>query len=166
MYGYIYLTTNLINNKQYIGKHKSDIFDPTYKGSGKYLKLAFQKHGKDNFKVELLEECNDLTELNEKEIYWISKYNAVNSKQFYNVSKGGDNGIILNQILINNGNISKYIPKTKLNFYLTNGWVKGLKPGRSSSPKSFESRVKMSITMTGKKHDGNWNINQKQSKKL
>lgn len=37
MYGYIYLTTNLLNNRMYIGKHKSDIYDKSYYGSGKIL---------------------------------------------------------------------------------------------------------------------------------
>ena len=35
MYGYIYITTNLINGMKYIGKHKASMFDPAYKGSGK-----------------------------------------------------------------------------------------------------------------------------------
>lgn len=30
MFGYIYETTNLINNKKYIGKHKSNKFDKNY----------------------------------------------------------------------------------------------------------------------------------------
>ncbi len=48
MYGYIYLTTNLINKKKYVGQHKSSKFDERYKGSGKLIKKAFKKYGKEN----------------------------------------------------------------------------------------------------------------------
>lgn len=32
VYGYIYITTNLINNRVYIGQHKGDKLDPKYIG--------------------------------------------------------------------------------------------------------------------------------------
>ena len=89
MYGYIYLTTNLINNRKYIGKHKSSHFDESYKGSGKILKQAFEKYGWENFKVELLEECNNEDDLNQSEIKWIAKFDATHSKEFYNIAYGG-----------------------------------------------------------------------------
>lgn len=69
MYGYIYKTTNLINNKIYIGKHKSEIFDIKYKGSGQILKSAFIKYGKNNFSCSVIDYANSLEELNKKEIY-------------------------------------------------------------------------------------------------
>ena len=43
MYGYIYKTTNTVNNKIYIGQKKSEIFlKESYLGSGKYLKNAIK----------------------------------------------------------------------------------------------------------------------------
>lgn len=45
MYGYIYLTTNLINGKKYIGKHKSLTFDDSYFGSGKNSSTSYIKRG-------------------------------------------------------------------------------------------------------------------------
>lgn len=45
MYGYVYQTINLINGKKYIGKHKSNVFDESYKGSGVYLSRAIKKYG-------------------------------------------------------------------------------------------------------------------------
>jgi hypothetical protein len=53
--GYIYITTNLINNKKYIGQHKSKSFDLNYLGSGKLIVEAIKKYGKDNFKTEVIE---------------------------------------------------------------------------------------------------------------
>ena len=43
MYGYIYLTTNLINGKKYIGQHRSKEFDKSYFGSGVVLLKALEK---------------------------------------------------------------------------------------------------------------------------
>ena len=89
MCGYIYLTTNLINNKKYIGQHKSEEFDSSYLGSGVTLQKALNKYGKENFKCELLKECYTIEELNEAEIYYIEQYNAVDSDDFYNIARGG-----------------------------------------------------------------------------
>lgn len=93
MYGYIYLTTNLIDGKKYIGRHKSGSFDPNYKGSGKALWNAINKYGWDNFKVELLEECESHEQLCDREITIIEMYNAVASENFYNITPGGDGGV-------------------------------------------------------------------------
>lgn len=90
MYGYIYLTTNLINGKKYVGKHKSSYFNPEYKGSGKVLWKAIKKYDWDNFKVELLKECNSLEELNQSEIEEISLRNAIVSEEYYNLKGGGE----------------------------------------------------------------------------
>lgn len=92
MFGYVYITENLINNKKYIGKKRSSIFVSNYKGSGKIIKSAFCKYGFDNFKVTVIEECDTQDELNSREIYWISYYNADKDPNFYNISKGGDGG--------------------------------------------------------------------------
>lgn len=92
MYGYIYMTTNLTNNKKYIGKHKSDILDEKYLGSGKVLHYAINKYGKKSFKCEILEWCETLSELNEREKYWISFYKAIIDHKFYNILPGGDGG--------------------------------------------------------------------------
>ena len=89
MYGYIYLTTNLINNKKYIGQHKATKFSESYKGSGSCITRAFKKYGKQNFNTIILEECNSLESLNARESYWIKYYNAVASAEYYNILPGG-----------------------------------------------------------------------------
>lgn len=88
MYGYIYKTVNLINNKVYIGQHKSSTFEPhKYLGSGTLLHKAILKYGEENFKNELIEWCNSKNEMNEREIFWISEL-----RPDYNLTKGGDGG--------------------------------------------------------------------------
>ena len=52
----IYKTTNLVNGKIYIGKDKNN--NPSYLGSGKILKLAIKKYGKENFTKETIEKSH------------------------------------------------------------------------------------------------------------
>ena len=89
MYGYIYETINLINRKKYIGQHKANKFDKNYYGSGKILKQVLLREGKENFEVRLIEKCNNQEELNNKEIYWIKYYNAIENNNYYNIGAGG-----------------------------------------------------------------------------
>jgi len=84
----IYKTTNLKNGKFYIGKDAKN--KKSYLGSGKVLKQAIEKYGKENFKKEILEYCTDLEHLDEREIYWIDKLNAV--EEGYNLTEGGTGG--------------------------------------------------------------------------
>lgn len=83
----VYKVTNLINNKIYIGQ--SVYNNSKYYGSGKYLKFAIKKYGKENFIKEVVEEC-DSSNLNEREKYWINYYDSI--KNGYNISKGGQKG--------------------------------------------------------------------------
>ena len=90
MIGYIYKTTNLINNKIYVGQKKASKFlGNKYLGSGKILKLAIEKYGKEAFIVELLDSATSLDELGQKEQFWIEKLDAQNIEVGYNRSPGG-----------------------------------------------------------------------------
>ena len=84
----IYKTVNLINGKFYIGKDSNNY--PNYLGGGKLIKLAIKKYGKNNFKKETIEECDSLDELNKREIFWIDKLNAKDSRMGYNILDGGE----------------------------------------------------------------------------
>jgi hypothetical protein len=102
----VYKITNVVNGKIYIGK--DTISDKNYYGSGVLIKRAIEKYGKENFKKEILEECNSNNELCEKEKYWINYYNSTDLNIGYNISKGGDGG----DTLSNNPNID--IIKSKI----------------------------------------------------
>lgn len=56
MYGFIYITTNHINGKQYIGQRKYDKKEKwkNYLGSGIILTRAIEKYGKENFSKKSL----------------------------------------------------------------------------------------------------------------
>ena len=93
MYGFVYLTTCKINNKKYIGMCSHEKLDKEkYLGSGKYLKNAIKRYGKDNFIREILEECATKKELAQAEASWIAKYNATDNSEFYNLLAGGYGG--------------------------------------------------------------------------
>ena len=92
--GYIYKITNLINGKVYIGQTRRTIEirwrDHVYdsKRSEYPIHRAIRKYGVDNFKIEMLEECEN-DKLDEKEIYWIKEYDSTNSDKGYNATSGG-----------------------------------------------------------------------------
>ena len=94
MYGYIYKTTNLINGKIYIGKHKvkNNKFDESYYGSGIHLKNAINFYGKQNFIVEVVEWCETPEMLNEKEIFYIKEFSSTDADIGYNLQLGGVGG--------------------------------------------------------------------------
>lgn len=88
---YIYLTTNLINNKKYIGQHKGKATD-SYLGSGINLVKAIKKYGKENFTKEILLYCETQEETDIMEKFYIQQYNAVEDENFYNLTEGGQQG--------------------------------------------------------------------------
>lgn len=86
----IYKTTNKITGKIYIGQTKNDT--PDYLGSGKILRYAIEKYGKENFEKEILEECASKEDMDTAEIYWISHYESTKREIGYNISIGGTGG--------------------------------------------------------------------------
>lgn len=57
MYHIVYLTTNLVNQKIYVGVHSTYNLDDGYLGSGNRIKYAIKKYGKENFRRDILYYC-------------------------------------------------------------------------------------------------------------
>lgn len=54
MFHTVYKTTNLVNGKYYFGYHKTKNPSDAYLGSGTHVQRAIKKHGRENFKKEVL----------------------------------------------------------------------------------------------------------------
>lgn len=108
---YCYCIKNIINNKKYIGitkkipkkRFKEHIDNARWnKHSNIVFHKAIRKYGEENFEIEWEKNYNyqcDWKELGEVEKYYIKKYNTfINLKDNhgYNMTLGGDGGIIYN----------------------------------------------------------------------
>jgi len=92
-YGFIYITINLINGKIYIGKRKFNRGWQYYLGGGVAFKKSVKKYGRENFIRNIIAIAYSKEELNNLEIEFIKNHNAVNSLDYYNITKGGDTGL-------------------------------------------------------------------------
>jgi len=100
---YIYLITNKINNKKYVGKTNFSIEkrfrehcleSKKERSSDRPLYRAMNKYGIENFSISVIEECLS-KESSEKEIYWIGRFDSY-GKNGYNATIGGDSKILYN----------------------------------------------------------------------
>lgn len=89
-YGFIYITTNMINGKRYLGMcayHRQN--HKTYLGSGKALKRAVRKYGNENFSRVITEECLTKDDMIAAEVRHIKELDCVSDKSWYNINHGG-----------------------------------------------------------------------------
>jgi len=92
-YIFIYLTTNLLTKKQYIGDHRCDNLEKdNYLGSGKILLKAIKKYKRENFKREILEFFSTKKEAFESQGTYIDEYNTL-IPNGYNISPKGGLGV-------------------------------------------------------------------------
>ena len=83
----VYKTTNKLDGKFYIGKHETNDLEDGYLGSGKLLKRAIKKYGKENFEKIILHVFETEEEMNQKE-----KELVVINEMSYNRCEGGKGG--------------------------------------------------------------------------
>lgn len=108
MAGFIYIWTNTINGKKYLGSHRGDVNDG-YTGSGSLFKKAIAKYGIDAFDREILEHVEDDAMLLEREQHYLDTYDAANSESFYNLKAIAGGGFdYINNLPGRKERISKY----------------------------------------------------------
>lgn len=98
MFGIIYMITNDLNSKVYIGQTKRTLEERwkehkrekcSINEYNMLIKRAILKYGEQHFKLRELERCT-IEDLNAREIYYISLYDSY--KNGYNLTRGGQEG--------------------------------------------------------------------------
>lgn len=90
-FGSIYLITNQINGKKYVGQSKNvgKRFREHINGNRSLIAKAIDKYGKENFTFELLETNVPNYLLNHYEKFWIKHFNTFEGEG-YNLTPGGE----------------------------------------------------------------------------
>ena len=136
----IYKITNLKNKKIYIGQTKRTLEERMSEHCRKginYIDRAIKKHGINSFKIEIIEECKNIDELNERERYWIKKLETKAPKG-YNLTDGGEGTA---------GHIVSNETRRKMS---------ELRKGRKFHPLSEEHRKKISLANKGRKRSAEY----------
>lgn len=173
-FNFVYITTNIVNGKQYIGDHSTDNIDDGYIGSGKYLHRSIKKYSKENFDIEILEYFKTKQEAFDAQEKYIIEFNTL-SPNGYNISPKGGYGVpgsFLNEET--KQKISKTLKELPQEIKNTRGAArKGKKfsdesikkiklahegqiPWNVGIPMSEESKQKISTALSKENHP-NWN---------
>lgn len=146
----VYRTTNMVNNKIYIGVHSCYNMNYDYLGSGIHLKSAIKKYGRENFSHEVLHVFTNEDDAYAKEAELVDE-EFVARKDTYNKVVGGvrpqnrlsDREYHRNKRWVNNGVESKVVLVEDLPHALLAGWQLGKtpkKPRNSDRAMSLEQR--------------------------
>ena len=149
-FNYIYIITNNVNGKIYIGKHSTDNLNDGYMGSGKLIKKSIQKYGLENFTKEYLAFCDNEETLNYLERFYIRKYKA--KELGYNLTDGGEGtlGIILSEESRKRKSLAKIGNKYGVGHKLTDEHKEKLSKIFKGKHLSEEHKYKLSIAHKGK----------------
>ena len=91
MFYYLYQITNLVNNKIYVGVHKTLEMADGYMGSGKVITRAIEKHGINNFRKVILETFDSDKEMYAREKEVVTE-EFLSREDVYNLRRGGTGG--------------------------------------------------------------------------
>jgi hypothetical protein len=119
---YFYVITNKINGRYYYGSGISD----GYEGSGKVLKRAYKKYGKESFEGKVLRLFNTREDAFEFESRFLSLYKLDQDPVAYNVCRNANGGYISDEVYASNSKFMKEYRQTE------EGSLGGLKNPRAN----------------------------------
>lgn len=121
---YVYLITNLITNKQYIGSricYLESVKDDVYWGSSRYLGEDYKIYGKENFKKEIIRDnYTSVEEMLNGETYYIIFYDTLAPKGY-----------------------NRYLPNKRIGFHMAGNDYSGEKNPMYGKRHSEETKIKM-----------------------
>lgn len=155
----IYKTTNIKNNKSYIGQtmallstRKSQHNHIAMKTKAKTaIHRAIRKYGIENFKWNILCECDTINELNEMEKYYIKEYGTF-SKYGYNMTSGGKNYIVSRKARKNMSEAKSGKNHPNYGKHHLEEIRKKMSKSAVGKKKSKEHKEKLRIAQTGRKY--------------
>lgn len=172
MYYYCYQITNKLNNKIYIGVHKTKNVDDEYMGSGKQLLRAIKKYGIENFKKTIISNFNSEHEmfdfeqnivneifLKRKDVYnlkiggfggWTKNHTRFKGKKHTKESKEKIGNKSKNRIIANKTRIK--LSKLATGRKMKEETKKKISKSLRGSKKTEETKRKMSLANLGKKY--------------
>jgi hypothetical protein len=87
----VYQIKNIINDKVYVGIHRTHEIDDDYYGSGKLISAAIKKYGKEMFSKSIIKIFDNLDHALDLERAIVNE-DFVSSKDTYNIALGGGIG--------------------------------------------------------------------------
>jgi len=152
-YHFVYKTTNLINNKIYIGAHSTNTIDDNYLGSGKLLQHAIIKYGKTNFNREVLFYFSTPEEMFEKEKELVTE-EFISSVTVYNIVTGGFGGLnkgalgLRHLTNVDTGEVIA-VSMSKTTQLLSEGWIfKGVTPSNKGKIYVYKDNRRIAVLAT------------------
>lgn len=89
-FNYVYLITNNINGKIYVGVHSTDNLMDGYMGSGVLISKAIEKYGVENFTKEIIRFCDNIRDAYDLESIIVDE-KFTKDNLTYNMRTGGCN---------------------------------------------------------------------------
>ncbi|MBR1419537.1 MAG: GIY-YIG nuclease family protein [Selenomonadaceae bacterium] len=141
----IYVIINTINGKIYIGqttRSLSERISEHISNKKTLIGRAIQKYGWTNFSVKVIEVCDTIEQLNEREKFWIAKYDSI-VPNGYNLTEGGNNGT-------HSADVCARLSAANTGKKLSAETCKKISEAKKGTHLSKETRAKMSAMRKGK----------------
>ena len=147
----IYSIKNTINNKIYVGQsvnlesrftdHKSALRNNRH--FNKHLQDSWNKYGEESFEFNIIEECEDQN-LDEREQFYIAKYDSMNPLFGYNRNSGGSTNKQLSEEL------KKHLSSVLMGHYVSPETIEKLRISHIGKHLSEVAKHKVSIASKGR----------------